>query len=1742
MQLKYLKTLLDGQDHLNRIAGLAWSPNHQKLAVATADRHILLFDEAGERRDKFSTKPSNPALGKASYVIRAIAFSPDSTKLAVAQSDSIVYVYKLGETWSDKKVICNKFPQSSAVTALIWLASGPIIAGLDDGKVRALNCKTNKSQSLYNAESMTISLAANTKGTGFLSGHDDGNVIRFFVASESGEASGRLLQHPVPPFALAWPQGGVAVAGCDRKVTFYDLQGRQVRNFDYSRNDSERDFAVASSSPNGQAVAFGGCERIRIFTWSPRLASWNESAVKEIDNFYTTTSLAWRRDGARLAVGSVSGAVITFESVLRRTIWQDKFELIFIAPSQILVKSMQNTSLQMVIESQLGLEIDDVRIMGKDNYLLGRTEESLLLCDLTRNLTSEVPWTTTGRQERFYFENPNVCLIFNAGELSLVEYGENSILGSVRTEFVNPHVISVRLNERGNSSDNKKLAFLLDMKTICVVDLITQSTITQVGHDSKIDWIELSETGHKLLFRDRKMRLILVDIYTSKKRTLLGKVSFVQWVIQSDVAVAQSDNNLAIWYNIDLPEHVTIIPIRGEAFDVIREDGKTTVHTQEGPSEHTYQLDEGLVEFGTAVNDSDFGRAVTFLESLGDNPAAKAMWHNLAVISLEQENFRVAQKCFAALGNVSKAFFLGEMIQAADKYEELYGPGVKCPEVRAKMALLYSDLRAAERIYLENGDIEAALTMYKNLRLWDEAIALAERRGYSDLNKLREQQMSFLLSTEQEEKAGRALEDQEEVEKAMSLYLKAKKPARAARLAMKVPYLLNNEDLMGRVTEALIRAEQFELAGDIAQKLSRPEAALTLYRKGGAYARALELARKVSPDDVTTLEEEWGDWLVSNKQLDASINHYIEAGATEKALESAVGAKQWRKAVQIAKVLDEPVTIQKYAPELARHLSFTGDLAGAEDLLVRSKLYKDAIELLNKHGQWERAYNIAEEYLGTEEMRDTFVNLAASLEEQGKYRDAEKVLLAINEPDLAIAMYKRLELYDSMIRLVEKYHKDLVDSTHLHLARQLEAKGKLKNAEMHFLAGGDWKSVVHMYCGAGRWEDGFRIAKQKGTEGASNQVAYMWAKSLPVEGAARLLTKLGLLDTALGFACDSGHFDFAMDLCRLTGKPADDVHLKIAMALEDEGKFLEAEEEFIRANKPKEAIMMHTHSGDWKSALRVAETYLPEVVNEVLISQAGSALETRNYPEYEALLLRAQRPDLVIQHYREYQMYEDAIRIAEEHLPAAVAELKKIQAQEQRQSASSNPGDSKSYLQHASEFARNEEFKKAAECLLMIDTSNADEATVERALIRCAEICNQFLEGKEAIEIAHQLGPRLVQINQIGPAAQLYLAAELPKEAVDVFIHAEQWSKARRLAKEIDTDLVSYVETRQKSRLKTDGNIEQLADIDIMSALDMLAEQGQWTRCIEKAKQQNSQILHKYLALYAAQLIRDGEGPAALVLYLTHGAPAAQQNFNIYNRIALECFALREQVGSEIWKDLRAFLFQLTQTIKASEHSETEILDRFDLLLLIAHYYTTRAACREVQALHAMSVKISVALLRHTDIIPVDKGYYEAGIDLRSVGRESEAFVILNHYLDVCEAIEEGSGNLVDHSDLSTTDFPSSVPIPEELHLKNEPNLHEDIREWVLAISVDQKVDQTLPVDDRNLFESSLGLSDVACIVSGYPVVGRQPVTFQRSNKQANRDAWSKLNVAAKMAPQSKIPDIIEFIEKLCGPANFVLH
>lgn len=91
------------------------SPNNLRLAIATIDRYVILYDENGVEKDRFSTKPGEKN-GPRNYTVRELCWSPDSTKLAVAQSDNIVFIYKLGSSWGDKKTICNKFNnQASSV-------------------------------------------------------------------------------------------------------------------------------------------------------------------------------------------------------------------------------------------------------------------------------------------------------------------------------------------------------------------------------------------------------------------------------------------------------------------------------------------------------------------------------------------------------------------------------------------------------------------------------------------------------------------------------------------------------------------------------------------------------------------------------------------------------------------------------------------------------------------------------------------------------------------------------------------------------------------------------------------------------------------------------------------------------------------------------------------------------------------------------------------------------------------------------------------------------------------------------------------------------------------------------------------------------------------------------------------------------------------------------------------------------------------------------------------------------------------------------------------------------------------------------------------------------------------------------------------------------------------------------------------------------------------------------------------
>ena len=92
------------------------------------------------------------------------------------------------------------------------------------------------------------------------------------------------------------------------------------------------------------------------------------------------------------------------------------------------------------------------------------------------------------------------------------------------------------------------------------------------------------------------------------------------------------------------------------------------------------------------------------------------------------------ERCFAALGDVSKARFIRQLNDQIDEISSTTGmDGARHPLVRAKLAVLNKKFKEAEGIYLEQGMVDQAMEMYQELHKWDDSLAIAARKVKSSL-------------------------------------------------------------------------------------------------------------------------------------------------------------------------------------------------------------------------------------------------------------------------------------------------------------------------------------------------------------------------------------------------------------------------------------------------------------------------------------------------------------------------------------------------------------------------------------------------------------------------------------------------------------------------------------------------------------------------------------------------------------------------------------------------------------------------------------------------------------------------------------------------------------------------------------------------------------------------------------------------------------------------------------------------
>lgn len=117
-------------------------------------------------------------------------------------------------------------------------------------------------------------------------------------------------------------------------------------------------------------------------------------------------------------------------------------------------------------------------------------------------------------------------------------------------------------------------------------------------------------------------------------------------------------------------------------------------------------------------------------------------------------------------------------------------------------------------------------------------------------------------------------------------------------------------------------------------------------------------------------------------------------------------------------------------------------------------------------------------------------------------------------------------------------------------------------------------------------------------------------------------------------------------------------------------------------------------------------------------------------------------------------------------------------------------------IAQAREWEQNGQFKQAIHCYVKISTLTTDKETVVNSLLKAADLTSKFADTDDALIISRTICPKLIEHKQFGSAAQLYMACDLVKDAIDAYMKGDEWSKARKIARDYEPSLEMYVESR----------------------------------------------------------------------------------------------------------------------------------------------------------------------------------------------------------------------------------------------------------------------------------------------------------------------------------------------------------
>ena len=487
--------------------------------------------------------------------------------------------------------------------------------------------------------------------------------------------------------------------------------------------------------------------------------------------------------------------------------------------------------------------------------------------------------------------------------------------------------------------------------------------------------------------------------------------------------------------------------------------------------------------------------------------------------------------------------------------------------------------------------------------------------------------------------------------------------------------------------------------------------------------------------------------------------------------------------------------------------------------------------------------------------------------------------------------------------------------------------------------------------------------------------------------------------------------------------------------MEDSEQYEEAEERFIDAGKPKEAVEMYLHLSNYNAAMRVAEAHEPSVVPKIRCHQAAAEAQRGNLARAEQLYIQARQPGKALDMYMQAQRWSEATRLAKTHLPQR---LHSIPLAQQRAAASKSSdgrgGGGGGGVDAARLWEETGDYARAIDAYLNVTPEdlggNLDR--VEEAWETAVTLASKHAKGRYT-DVVTLVAQRLVEIRRHEAAAELFKDVERYKDAIDCYIRATPplWDRARQLARTAAPEFRAHVEKANQAFLLEHSDAHGLVRMgDAQAALDIFARNGEWAKLFETAREKAPNLLGVYATKYARSLWAKRDAEAAVSELARWGVAPTADSIPFYHELAQQLLHRTMQseqkaeqraaragagrgAGGVVHKsmtELREMMSKLSARLDVQAQgggSEMRALHAQSTnLLLVAHYAAMRCAA-QLRGDTVTAAGASVALLFWCGLYPADKAFFLAAKACQAAGWTNLGYILAARYLDVSDAIEE---------------------------------------------------------------------------------------------------------------------------------------